>query len=315
MRRFRQGSLLFLLCSIFLFLSISSALAITTSGSLTEDETWSGTVNLTGDVTVPVGITLTIEAGTTVIFPARSDDTSGGEDSNVTELIINGSLVAIGSADNKITFASGGSIPTSGDWGGIKWNVGLGVKTFDLEYCTIEYPSTAVKWHVNAGIQSGTISNCEIKYTTDYGIYIYGEANADITANVTNNSLSNIGGHGIYGYATGSGTSITGSFSNNTVSDCGSFGIVLVAYDSATGNVDITNNQITDIDDSAIYEKAYNPSSVTGKIEGNTISNAGRDTGSSYRYGIWVYADNHGTTDIDVNNNTVTNTGTYGIYV
>ncbi|RLB38485.1 MAG: hypothetical protein DRH12_12825, partial [Deltaproteobacteria bacterium] len=29
----------------------------------------------------------------------------------------------------------------------------------------------------------------------------------------------------------------------------------------------------------------------------------------------WVYADNYGSTDIDVNNNTITSTGTYGIYV
>ena len=35
----------------------------TTSGDLTEDETWSGTVAITGDVNVPEGTTLTIEPG------------------------------------------------------------------------------------------------------------------------------------------------------------------------------------------------------------------------------------------------------------
>ena len=35
----------------------------TTSGFLTGDETWSGTVTLTGDVTVPSGVSLTIDSG------------------------------------------------------------------------------------------------------------------------------------------------------------------------------------------------------------------------------------------------------------
>ena len=33
------------------------------SGELTEDTTWSGAVSVTGDITVPDGITLTINAG------------------------------------------------------------------------------------------------------------------------------------------------------------------------------------------------------------------------------------------------------------
>jgi hypothetical protein len=40
----------------------------TTSGQLTADETWTGEVLLTGDVTVPSGLTLTIEPGTSVKF-------------------------------------------------------------------------------------------------------------------------------------------------------------------------------------------------------------------------------------------------------
>ena len=46
----------------------------TTSGVLGGDETWSGEVDITGDVTVPAGVTLTLEAGTTVRFLALNDD-------------------------------------------------------------------------------------------------------------------------------------------------------------------------------------------------------------------------------------------------
>ena len=47
-------------------LTIDSSLP-TTSGTLPGDETWSGTVSITGDITVPAGVTLTIEPGTTVV--------------------------------------------------------------------------------------------------------------------------------------------------------------------------------------------------------------------------------------------------------
>ena len=60
----------------------------TTSGSLTTDETWSGVVTLTGDVTVPAGITLTIDAGTVVTALGLNDDQGGGGDPSRVELIV-----------------------------------------------------------------------------------------------------------------------------------------------------------------------------------------------------------------------------------
>ncbi len=42
------------------FLWPSLLLSATLSGTLSEDEIWAGSLQLTGDVTVPVGITLTI---------------------------------------------------------------------------------------------------------------------------------------------------------------------------------------------------------------------------------------------------------------
>jgi hypothetical protein len=68
----------------------------TTSGALTADETWSGEVNISGDITVPAGVTLTLQPGTVIRFPALYDDTGGGSSSSRSELIINGSLVAQG---------------------------------------------------------------------------------------------------------------------------------------------------------------------------------------------------------------------------
>ncbi len=58
--------------ALITLLSSTSAFAITTSGTLAADETWSGTVLLAGDVTVPSGVTLTIEQGTLVKSPSTS---------------------------------------------------------------------------------------------------------------------------------------------------------------------------------------------------------------------------------------------------
>ena len=86
-----------ILTTFFLILgSATIVFGATTSGTMPADETWSGTVTLTGDVTVPIGVMLTIEPGTEVVFPAGSDDSNSGD--GVTSLYVQGSLVAVGAA-------------------------------------------------------------------------------------------------------------------------------------------------------------------------------------------------------------------------
>jgi len=51
-----------------------SVLAITTSGTLTQDEIWTGKVLITGDVVIPKGITLTVQAGTFITFSGEGSD-------------------------------------------------------------------------------------------------------------------------------------------------------------------------------------------------------------------------------------------------
>ena len=56
-----------LLCCCIGLLGIVPVLAQTTSGEITADETWSGTVTVTGDVVVTGG-TLTFQPGTQVPY-------------------------------------------------------------------------------------------------------------------------------------------------------------------------------------------------------------------------------------------------------
>jgi len=71
------------------------------SGSIIEDVTWSGTVDVVGDVTVPAGKTLTVTEGTVVEFAATSDAQKAGFDTTACELVVYGTLEAEG-----VTFSS-----------------------------------------------------------------------------------------------------------------------------------------------------------------------------------------------------------------
>jgi MYXO-CTERM domain-containing protein len=72
---------------------------------------------ITGDVTVPTGATLTIQAGTVVQF-AAGDASNAGVSANQTELTVTGTLLIAGSWSNPVTFkAQTGTAP--GTWYGI----------------------------------------------------------------------------------------------------------------------------------------------------------------------------------------------------
>lgn len=89
------------------------------SGILAEDTIWDGLVRVTGDVTVPAGITLTVAPGT-VIEVAAGDDQSGGLWADRTELIVEGTLSAQQDGQRKRVVFKSADRPRSNDaWGGI----------------------------------------------------------------------------------------------------------------------------------------------------------------------------------------------------
>lgn len=82
----------------------------TRSGRLFSDETWNGTHHLYGDVTVPAGITLTIQPGTQIIVDGTAD--TGYSHS----LLVQGNLVIQG-GDQGVSFGSVSG--RAGEWQGI----------------------------------------------------------------------------------------------------------------------------------------------------------------------------------------------------
>jgi len=144
---------------------------ITTNGSLGTDETWYGIINITNDVTVPSGVTLTIREGTTLIFESDS------------RLKIYGTLNVNGTVINKVT----------------------------IDFVTIDYPNgvwflegssgtieNAIIKNANYGLyiykSAPTIKNCEI-YDCSNGIRSYYNS-----PNIETNKLHDINNFGMYFY-------------------------------------------------------------------------------------------------------------------
>jgi uncharacterized protein (TIGR03382 family) len=83
-------------------------------GFIWANEAFSGAVSVVGDVTIPSGVTVTVNPGATFTF-ASSDTQGSGLAPTAAELFVTGSLQAIGTASSQIVFSSTGA---SASWGG-----------------------------------------------------------------------------------------------------------------------------------------------------------------------------------------------------
>ena len=104
----------------------SGGVGVAKSGPLSADETWTGAISVTGDVTVNAGVTLTIADGALVQVAAGK------------AIIVNGTIKVSGTAAQGVTFSPN---PMPGSWGGIQVSMG-GHAT--IGYSTMNYPSTAL---------------------------------------------------------------------------------------------------------------------------------------------------------------------------
>jgi hypothetical protein len=142
--KIKRKALPFFIVAILLF-SQTASHAFTTSGVITAAETWSGTIFLTGDVTISANGRLTIMPGTVVQCDVGADDRIGGADNSRIELIVEdgGSLSAIGTESQPILFTSAPFSPKSqnrADWYGIRINS----DAVTLRYCTMEWADYAL---------------------------------------------------------------------------------------------------------------------------------------------------------------------------
>ncbi len=250
-----QNSLKILLATLATSFAPQS-FALEKTGTLTENEIWSGSIEITNSVTVPEGITLTIEPGTIVKINTTRN------------LSIDGTVNAIGTAGSPIYFTSinddsvGGDTngdgastsPAANDWNGISLLAGA-TASLDLQHAEIRYAGRSA---FSIQIQSGeaSIRDTLIRDASNTGIRITSQASADYT--LDNVTIERVG---------------------SSVSHYG------VLFESTTGTITATNLSLTDIGGSHVRVNRIGRWSSTGSsmsgtgikaihIEGGTISDS-----------------------------------------
>jgi tetratricopeptide (TPR) repeat protein len=141
-----------------------------------QDESWTGTINVLSNITVPKYRKLTISPAATLKF------------SNNTGLIIRGTLMAVGTSDQRIKFTSSLLDPFKGAWDGISFENNSGNDL--LTYCDIEYAKNGLYFY-------GSKANPTVQYSqvtdSDYGAYFNNNRNTIFNYNTLSNNT-----YGIY---------------------------------------------------------------------------------------------------------------------
>lgn len=137
-----------------------------------EDTTWDTDQTLTGQYYVLPGVTLTIEAGTTIGFTYHNNNiddvgsiiTLPADVNNFDTPRVSGRLVAEGTANNPIIFTSARSTKQAGDWGGIVL-AGEGVNNIEGGKGEVEGLPDAIQYGgTNNADDSGILKYVRIEY-------------------------------------------------------------------------------------------------------------------------------------------------------
>ncbi|MEZ4225409.1 MAG: DUF4215 domain-containing protein [Polyangiaceae bacterium] len=249
---------------------------------------------VSGDLTVPKGVTLTLEPGATLSFQT-TDAMKAGTNTSKVEFSVAGTLLAVGSKAQPITLTSPGA--SSGSW------IGLLLETdavnSKLSYLKSERATYGIRY---SSTGTGNVLDHLTVTTNQYGIYVdAGAPGLDVitaTANqyglysvapgafsLTNSLISANTSYGIYAYA-GTGVSASVSVHSSTLDKNGSYGVYTNrASSSASLSVSVTNSIVTNHGSYGVYRGSSSyPATVNitySDIWGNgTNTNASLGTGT-----------------------------------
>jgi cysteine-rich repeat protein len=244
-----------------------------------------GPYTAAGDLTVPDGVTLTLEPGVTLSFTASSDIMKAGVASS-SELIVRGTLVADGTPQSPITFKS--TQASTGTWTGIELDTTAASTV--LDNVVIQHPVYGINYRSTGS--GNVMTRIAVQFAQTYGVYlragspsfnalsvVSGSSYAvwiaeSASPTLTNCVLRNNSSGGVYITHNTTGRSV--AVMNCTINANGSYGMYSGASAANAASITVTNSIITNHSygvyrgDSATWSVTY--SDVWNNTSNNYVS-------------------------------------------
>ena len=267
--------------------------------------TWTDTVRMLGDVTVNSGIKLTVSPGTLVQVEGDHD------------LIVSGTIDAIGNTTQNIIFRSSDPAPTSQDWHGIQIeDTGIGkfdfcqisdaVEGIEGTYAdTLIIDNTTISNCIYGVYLSGTdgiIRDCTIKDNTtgissrngshaivDHSLILYNyigthttQTNSSVT--LTNVTVDGNDENGVEAQSNTGSQIATVTMKNTAVTNSGTNGVAVVGTDGPNMVFNVSYSNVY-----SPYGPAYNNTSDLTPYDGNMSVDPEYTSNSDYTLGLYSH--------------------------
>ena len=166
------------------------------AGPISKDETWTGNINIVGDVSIQPGVQLELREGT--VIKVGEDILGMGRDPKKVEIKVFGNLIVNKAGENPVLFTSASENPNPGDWSGIVISEeGTGF----LRRTKIEYAETGLvgeKMSNNGSVYRGNANRIElqevvIRFSSDDGIRLRENIEPVLLSNVEINDNEGFG--------------------------------------------------------------------------------------------------------------------------
>jgi len=282
----------------------ASAQTVVPAGNLST-QTWTlvgSPYVISGDVTIPAGVTLTVDAGVEIQVAANTDSQASGLDSNRVEVVVAGTLKLNGTANAEVTIHTVGGTSTS--WYGVVVQAAAVEATF--AHTTISNSRYGVRTAAAGSavsISDSTIHTCQSAglyveagsptatnltvYGCDMGVYAASPGTIGLTGSILRNNTS----YGLYVSQSGSSVStsdygtihqngIAGVYHvpsgpgnillvrNSNVTNNGSYGVYKTA---ALGSLAVMNSNVWNNGGSPSANIAGSSATVTATISANPL--------------------------------------------
>lgn len=204
------------------------------------------TVTVLEDLTIPSGLELSLDDGSTLLFD--DDDNSGsGRDTTKNELVVEGRFSALGySFDTALTSAK--ASPAAGDWYGIVVKPGADVVLNDVK---IEHPQYGLRDDAGAATADIYMEGVDVSSFVTAGVYLVPDPHADGTGTLTMTDCSLDMSGALYGVYLLNSNAYDGYDVVMTVgqiqgNSSGTYGLYL-NMTGANGDVEVTNLEVDDL--------------------------------------------------------------------